>query len=86
MWKYTVPLVPGHEEIIDIPIGAEVKFAMVDLKTGILCMWFEVNRDAKLVNRCFTPFATGEDIPDDYIYQFSWQDVPFIWHLYESPL
>ncbi len=93
IWKFPVPTELRRKHIIKMPVNAVCKFAMVDIKINQLCMWweFQISEDGdgngdgkvKTEDRCFLIYGTGHEISDSHEYIFSWQEPPFIWHLYE---
>lgn len=87
VWKFR--LVFGRSDDVarvDMPVGARV--LMVGQQDGDTCLWAEVNPATKRTEpRVFRMFGTGHEIKGDmgmsYEWVASWQEPPFVWHLYE---
>ena len=78
IWKFPLDKVGP----IEMPWRSEI--IHVGLQDDVLCLWAEVdlsNMTPQL--RRFTIVGTGQPIPDDWKYLSTWQEPPFVWHLYE---
>ena len=54
------------------------------LQAGIPTLWFEEPKPGKdQYSRTFHVYGTGQEIPNLAKHIASWEDGPFIWHLYE---
>lgn len=87
MYKYS--LRPSDRSgicIITLPINSRIRH--VGTQNGNHYLWAEVEPDARVITKTFRVFATGEDIPHDYssvwAWHATWQDGPFVWHLFEK--
>ncbi len=81
--KFSLEEVPyGTHFEIDLPYGSVVR--CVALQHELPHIWVELNQLHKLVTHTFRIFGTGESIDSDmYEYVGTWQDVPYVWHLYK---
>lgn len=89
MYKYHLPVMgAGESFVVDLPFGAVIRH--VGSQTGGWMMWVEVDWTSRtaVVTRTFRVFATGEEIPDlnwaRWEWRGTWQDGPFVWHLFEK--
>jgi hypothetical protein len=80
IWKYKV------ENVIEMPKEAEI--LSVQIQNGQMfntCIWVKVNPENELEKRQFEVIGTGhsfEDSNKEYI--GTYQDGPFVWHLFEN--
>lgn len=66
-----------------MPRGAQIiRVAEQGLNT---CLWAIVDPAAPLETREFQVFRTGGALPLDAIYVGTWDEHPFVWHLFEIP-
>lgn len=81
IWKF--PMTSDNpENIFQMPAGAKIVF--VDHQGGVLTMWVECDSSAPREKREFDVYGTGQEIvPDMATHLYSWQEGPFVWHLYE---
>jgi hypothetical protein len=79
IWKYKV------ENVIEMPIDAEI--LSVQIQNGQMfnaCIWAKVNPENELEKRQFVVIGTGHTFDDsDMEYIGTYQDGPFVWHLFE---
>ncbi len=79
IWKYKV------ENIIEMPKEAEI--LSVQIQNGQMfnaCIWAKVNPENELEKRQFVVIGTGHTFDDtNYEYIGTYQDGPFVWHLFE---
>lgn len=79
IWKYDV-----HDGSIRMPIGA--KILSVQLQNNRPMMWAIVDPNAETEIRKFEIVGTGMGFNDtNYMYTYigTFQDNPFVWHLFE---
>ena len=80
IWKYEAASGIVHQ----IPFGAIC--LTVQVQAGKAQMWFLVNPKADLQTRCFRIYGTGhkiEDVDSAEDYCGTFQDGPFVWHVFE---
>jgi hypothetical protein len=79
IWKYKV------ENVIEMPLDAEI--LDVQLQNGQMfnaCIWAKVNPENELEKRKFVVIGTGHSFDDtNHKYIGTYQDGPFVWHLFE---
>jgi hypothetical protein len=76
-----------------LPIHPESKIVLVERQEGAadgtFCIWNEdgllpgVAREATGWFRHFTVVGTGHEVPRGATHVASWQEPPFVWHLFE---
>lgn len=88
IWKYTVCNASNDNPntgTIEIPVGSKVIYAGFQLRD--LCIWVEVDLDVVIAQtielRTFHVYGTGHNIPGHATHIWSWQNGPFVFHLYE---
>lgn len=64
-----------------LPTGA--KFLRTNWQQSNLMIWFEVNIDAPQLEKKFFLYGTGNDIAIDHQYVTTFDNGPFVMHLYE---
>lgn len=78
IWKYDV-----YEGSVHMPIGA--KILSVQLQNNQPKMWAIVDPKAQFEYREFVIVGTGMDFDDtDFTFIGTFQDNPFVWHLFEK--
>lgn len=79
IFKYPVQVT--FEFTLVLPKGAEV--IHVDKQDGVPTMWIlhDLDREAEL--RTFYVVGTGTHVPVDTTHLGTWQDPPFVWHLFQ---
>lgn len=79
IYKYRIDFIGST---ILLPTNARVK--RVAVQEGAICLWIEHDLDkGTKFGRRYQVFATGVDIPDSAIWQGTFFDGPFVWHVYE---
>jgi hypothetical protein len=78
IWKFEMP---GPACVIDMPVGAQV--IRIARQGAAICLWAIVESDNALEKRVFATIGTGRPIPLDGRYLGTWDDGPFVWHLFE---
>jgi len=78
IWKFEIP---DSRSLIDMPVGAQV--IRVAKQGAADCIWAIVESDNALEKRLFALIGTGQVIPPDGRYLGTWDDGPFVWHLFE---
>lgn len=66
---------------IRMPVGA--KIVRLARQGESICMWAVVEPTNDLEERKFTTVGTGQPIPKVSRYVGTWDDPPFVWHLFE---
>lgn len=66
---------------VDMPVGAKV--VRVARQGAAICLWAIVESDNAVEKRLFATVGTGRPIPLDGRYLGTWDDGPFVWHLFE---
>jgi hypothetical protein len=91
IWKYEIPM--DKDITINMPKWAQILH--IGMQNGVPCMWVEIPSDSFYTNsevvyedRNFTIIGTGwefgrMEIGNAGIYVGTWQNPPFVWHLYE---
>lgn len=73
--------------VIETHAGAE--WLDVQIQSGVgIYMWARVNTDRPVVKYAYTIVPTGGDVPhpNHFAYVGTWQDIPFVWHLFIAKL
>lgn len=84
IWKF--PLGDGGPQRVEMSKGTEV--LTVQTQDNRPCLWAVVDPDAEVEVRYFEIFGTGQNIHEDmgvdrkYIGTF--QQPPYVWHLFEG--
>jgi len=80
IWKY--PLFMGMNDV-EMPVGSKV--ISVENQAGILTMWalVDTDKEAAKVTRTFSVKGTGFPIKDNEEHIGTWQQPPYVWHLFE---
>jgi len=82
IWKYSFHV--KDEFALQLPAGAEivsVERQGDDVYVGTI--WAIVDTDAAVWLRSFACRGTGHPLPENALHVASWQDPPFVWHLFE---
>lgn len=83
IWKYGLQDAFSPAGVrLPLPEGARVLTVQVQPGNGAQ-LWAEVHSEIQGPPRTFKIFGTGHEIPDNAKYIATWQDTPFVWHLYE---
>ncbi len=80
VFKYPIPSTAKTFTLL-LPGGA--KFLTMTWQRDQLMAWFEVQDSARVVERKFESFGTGQEIPDSYKYVSTFMHGPFVFHVYE---
>ncbi len=79
---YKYPFQVDDDVRIDMPIGAEI--LLIETQNGVPTIWAQVNPKATYVTRRFRVVGTGHPFESDRVKHVgSFQQPPFVWHLYE---
>jgi hypothetical protein len=73
------------EESFNIILPEGFKVRLVEMQSNIPCIWAEVNKENREVEVIFQIFGTGQPIPDVFQFVHSFQEPPYVWHLYQYP-
>lgn len=71
------------ESNFNILMPKSAKILTLQCKAGEPCLWAEVDTFEGKVERTFRFVGTGHLVPDSGEYVGTFQDLPFVWHLYE---
>ena len=80
IWKY--PLQRALTTIF-MPTEAKILTLQVQLGAGP-CLWVAVDTDKPPTKRTFALVGTGHELPEGTTYIGTWQEPPFVWHLFEA--
>lgn len=69
------------EGVLALPRGAKIISA--GRQGSIQCIWALVDTELPLEPRQLCVICTGQNIPNNLAHIASWQDPPFVWHLFE---
>ena len=84
VFKYPIPGRPNAfgDFTLTLPKGAVVLH--IAPQDGKRCLWAEVERDEEMmIPREFRIVSTGGDVIEEAHHVATWQEPPFVWHLYE---
>lgn len=84
VYKYALPK-PDDFVTLELPVGARV--LCVQMQGGRPYLWARVDLGVSMEKRRFRLAGTGHDIDERTIgtYVATWQDGPFVWHLFNEP-
>lgn len=77
IWKFPIGLATTHEMPVDS------KFLTLQVQNGEPVMWFEVDHTLPKMPRKFKIIGTGHKF-EDGTYLGTFQNEPFVWHVYED--
>ena len=80
IWKYEFP----DERKFKIPIPAGAIILDVQVQYGRPRMWALVDPDREKTDRRFSVYMTGEHLEDPGTYIASFQEGPFVGHIFED--
>ena len=89
VWKYPLEM-KAEPQVIEIPYDSGYfNWRHVDFQGEQLCVWVEVDTEAKVHPYSFQVFGTGWEIPD--LPRLGWLGTAslrgYVWHVFvESPL
>lgn len=78
IWKFQLP---SPLCVIEMPAGATV--IRVGRQGASICLWAIVETDNPMETRSFATVGTGHRIPPESRHLGTWDDGPFVWHLFE---
>ena len=87
VFKYRLEMTDGWQTV-EMPAGARV--VMVgshwsnSSSKGFPMIWAEVTEGAPMERRLFRIYGTGHKIDDNDVWVGSFQQPPYVWHVYES--
>lgn len=87
-YKHTVlkyplsSLMDKGSDVVEMPAGARI--ILVDRQHGVPTLWVEVGLADDMERRLFVLYGTGQRIDDNHEWVGSYQDPPYVWHVYES--
>ncbi len=83
IWKFpldqTVFQFPGQAIIMP----ASAKIMAMQVQARVPCLWADLDPTGTQEMRLFRVFGTGHALPQDCVHVGTWQDPPYVWHLYE---
>lgn len=79
IYKFTLEI--NHEQEIEIPDDGEI--LSVQMQHGEPQIWVLVNPENFTVKRRFRIFGTGHDVTGELKFIGTFQNGPFVWHLFE---
>ncbi len=85
IWKFI--LEPTDTQSIDMPLGARI--LSVDMQNSRVCLWAQVNPEAKIFARTIEIFGTGHpiEISDKIVREFIgtvlWPNGHLVFHVFE---
>lgn len=85
IWKYEFPITDRFT--LELPYQHKILAAFVQRPNDgpgkrTACLWVEVDPDNLTIPTKFTVVGTGDPVPEGYEWVATFQDNPFIWHLY----
>ena len=83
--KYDIvhsPFLISYKWSIEMPAGARILDVQMQDKKPV--MWALVDTEREYEMRAFVVVGTGWDVPSGYEYVATWQDVNYVWHLFED--
>ncbi len=83
IWKF--PLEQTSEQVISVPTGT--KMLCVAVQNGVVCLWGQVDPEAKGEKRLVRVFGTGHPMPDDpgeYVGTFLLSAGALVFHVYSE--
>lgn len=80
VFKYPLPRNRQKFEIALPPF----KFLRVGFQNENLFMWCEVEPERGVSTSKFSLYGTGQDISDNAVYLATYDDGPFVFHLYQE--
>lgn len=81
IYKYPVQVTDEFEVLM--PVGAMP--LSVQMQRGQPCVWALVHEGAQDIYHTFCVVGTGNPVPENAgSYIGTWQDGPFVWHLFEG--
>mgnify|MGYP001593593805 CR=1 FL=1 len=83
IYKYVISMEDiGRSFKIELPSNHET--VMVALQNNYPYLWVLVNPESLEITCKFRVVGTGWDVEEDEYYIGSWQDPPFVWHLFQE--
>lgn len=84
VWKF--PLNTDRGTALDIKMPRNAKPLCVQMQKGVATIWCEIEVGEEFVTRSFEVVGTGWEFSADAALEYvgTWQDGPFVWHLYEN--
>lgn len=82
IWKFPIPTATTTDAVtLEMPKGAQVvRFAS---QAGVPTIWALVDDQAALEDRPFQTFGTGHPVTDGAQYVGSYEQGPFVWHVFD---
>lgn len=80
VYKYPVPM---RSTKFSIPLPRSFKFLRIGFQADILQMWAEVSPEEPKLPIDFQVFGTGQDMPDGLKYLATYDNGPFVLHLFQ---
>jgi hypothetical protein len=87
VFKYNLPYGTGSI-LTDMPAGARILHVGIPPGSNKPQVWALVDPDKPMLPSQLVFFDTGQPLPeaiDEYRYVGTFYDVPFVWHVFETP-
>jgi hypothetical protein len=79
IYKYPVQ---RNEQFFSMMVPKDFKFLRIAWQNERLFLWAEITKDSDPVEQKFALFGTGQDIKPGLTYLATYDDGPFVFHLY----
>lgn len=79
VWKYPITRAPRFELLMP----QDAKILCLQVQDGTPCIWAEGYSEDEEELRQFCTVGTGHAVPPAVTYVGTWQDGPYVWHVYE---
>jgi hypothetical protein len=84
IWKFPLENMLGGSRL-QAQMPQDARILTVQVQDDTPHLWAEAYPDNPLETRRFAVVGTGQPVPPGAIYIGTWQEAPFVWHLYEGP-
>jgi hypothetical protein len=82
IWKYVIA---KGESVSSFQMPKSAEVISVQIQNGQPVLWIIFDDFIETETREFVVYGTGHDIPDDFMYIGTFQEPPYVWHLFEIP-
>ncbi len=76
---------PINDNALEIPHGGRIIHAGRD-PHGVPCVWAEVDPEIRNAKQNFLVLGTGREVPPGWAHAASFNDGPFMWHVYHQEI
>ena len=80
IWKFPIEIA-RREQTICVPQYAQLLHVGLD-PDGTSCIWFQVEPNKARVDFNVAVVGTGHPVPTDGVYRGTFNQGPFVWHVY----